>query len=141
MKYDIQHKGMADYWLASAGVLVSSGGCSVDDGEVIVSEFKGTPGPWVAVSNGVFIDICQESGKMIGNTCASGYSFDDGDATNGVFAVANSNLIAAAPELLEALQLAKHVIETMLPAKSASRKRVCDMAGKAINKALGGDCE
>ncbi|UIW10362.1 hypothetical protein [Flyfo siphovirus Tbat2_3] len=47
-----------------------------------------------------------------------------------------ARLIEAAPELLEALQLAKHVVENMLPANSASRKRVSDLAGKAIKKAL-----
>ena len=94
-------------------------GCELLVLEVMVKEFKGTPGPW------------HWEGLVLGN--------DDfivgGDSWR--FKEADKNLIAAAPELLEALQLAKHVIINMLPTNSASRNKVAEMAEKAIAKALG----
>ncbi|EAX3299497.1 hypothetical protein JYN54_09680 [Salmonella enterica subsp. enterica serovar Muenchen] len=75
-------------------------------------EQKHTPGPWYAVQNNSFIDITtalgRYDGKVIADTCSSGYSFDNGDCINGETTVANAKLIAAAPELLEACLRARN---------------------------------
>ena len=68
-----------------------------------MKEFKGTPGPWCVHDNGVFYDIQTHSGINIGDICASQHTFDDG-VHNGLVATANAHLVAAAPELLSALQ-------------------------------------
>jgi len=60
-----------------------------------------TPGPWIAVHNGHYIDIKTEHMvHSLASTQVNEYlGIDDGVEK------ANANLIAAAPELLEALQL------------------------------------
>lgn len=65
-------------------------------------EFKGTPGPWEVEDNGFFYDINAVRGT-VGNTCSSANWFDN-DEHRGPVALANAQLIATAPELLEALQ-------------------------------------
>lgn len=71
-----------------------------------MKEFKGTKGPWVVENNGYFIEIREEHGHgQIADTCSSGHHFDDGDCIEGKITIANSNLIAAAPELLHALEM------------------------------------
>ncbi|WP_267369212.1 MULTISPECIES: hypothetical protein [unclassified Pantoea] len=61
-----------------------------------MSEFKGTPGPWASKD----VHICQQdkAGLQIGFLMTS----SDERRKEGA---ANAHLIAAAPELLEALQL------------------------------------
>lgn len=57
-----------------------------------MSEFKGTPGPW-------FVSECWDvESKVTGNMVAAVAGFEQSDEDR-----ANANLIAAAPELLEAL--------------------------------------
>lgn len=89
-----------------------------------MSDFKGTPGPWKVVDDHpdrAVLDI---------------YNCDDGDTfvcvyTVDKFADHNANLIAAAPELLEALQL----LVSRKPARCNTVE--ISLARAAIAKALG----
>ena len=71
-----------------------------------MSEFKGTPGPWEAVSNERYWEIREETGQ-IADLGASQFWFDGGDM-NGPVTTANAQLIAASPELLEACLRARN---------------------------------
>ena len=96
-----------------------------------------TPGPWVAVKNSCFWDInIAGSWLTVADACASKH-LPDGD--NGE---ANARLIAAAPELLEALK------EMLVDYDDASGEwsgsdviakayRIIDKARAAIAKAEG----
>lgn len=89
-------------------------------------EFKHTPAPWKVIDNGTFFDIkadCDYS--SLADVCGSLCIHDNNKHTEDGVAYANACLIAAAPELLEAL------IEI--------RKLVAhhDKADLAISKALG----
>ena len=55
-------------------------------------ELKHTPGPWIK-HNGTIYQAREDGGKFYAET-----------AISGVFAKEDENLIAAAPEMLEALQ-------------------------------------
>lgn len=87
--------------------------------------FKGTPGPWVNVGGWVDSD---KPGDLSSIICAI-YSVTPGNpkAVND----ANANLIAAAPELLEALQDALHAYD------KHGEHSEWDFARAAIAKALG----
>ena len=89
---------------------------------------KHTPGPWEAVYNDHYWDIKLEgSYERIGDTCTSQF-LSSGDNEE-----ANARLIAAAPELLEALGTLERLAGTGMtqdePARVAARA--------AIRKALG----
>lgn len=68
---------------------------------------KHTPGPWFAAQNEHYWQIDSDTHGQIGDVCASNYIYVDGallprhDAD--AIAAANARLIAAAPDLLEAL--------------------------------------
>ena len=69
-----------------------------------MTQTKHTPGPWVSRHNGYYYDI-----KTKKSVCSFAYTvscFDshDGNLSKKEVETANANLIAAAPELLEALQ-------------------------------------
>lgn len=106
-----------------------------------MKEFKGTPGPWVTVNNGKYWEIREVigNGGQISDLCASQCWFDDGDM-NGEVTTSNARLIAAAPELLEALQ---NIIDGYESAGGEGyfdmlcTGELIDAANKAINKALG----
>lgn len=57
-----------------------------------MSEFKGTPGPWSVRNHEI---------QSVGS---------DGEMTAICYGIANANLIAAAPELLEALKYARRFL-------------------------------
>ena len=84
-------------------------------------EFKGTPGPWA----GKDVGICRQdrAGLQIGFIMTH-------DENRVAECEANAHLIAAAPELLEALQLIMNG-DFYMPKESA------DVARLAIAKALG----
>lgn len=106
-----------------------------------MNEFKGTPGPWKWTS-----DLVNEGNALIGNNgnfvfygdniCA-GLSNDDGwgarigGTHSDEESEANAQLIAAAPELLEALQDALHAHD------KHGEHSEWDFARAVIAKALG----
>lgn len=71
---------------------------------------KHTPGPWYAFWNENFWQINTESDEFqnmcIGDVCESSEIFDKGHKPHD-HAEANARLIAAAPDLLEALEIAR----------------------------------
>lgn len=77
--------------------------------------FKGTPGPWEIKPEEVDKPYIRVRGKMLGGRFKianvvtpvhDGVHYKEADETR-----ANANLIAAAPELLEALQKVKSVVD------------------------------
>ncbi|WP_444859219.1 hypothetical protein [Serratia sp. (in: enterobacteria)] len=115
------------------------------DGENVMSGFKGTPGPWELMKDDDELKVIQagslEKGfgwKSYCNVCEN----VSGDA--------NAKLIAAAPELLEALQeTVKDLVAYQVKARNAARinnrwegvseavQASIYKAREAINKALG----
>ena len=93
-----------------------------------MKEFKGTPGPWVAhddeesMATSVIMD---DFGDIL---CVVGAYMTSMEED-----LANSNLIAAAPELLEALQFTIHDIGYWL---STQKPELKEKIESAINKAL-----
>lgn len=95
-----------------------------------MKEFKGTPGPWEMMMDGDEIKIIQADSLENGIGCRSYIAICE-----EVQCIEDSNLIAAAPELLDALQRCESVLSN-IPLE------VCDVedllyARAAINKALG----
>lgn len=97
-----------------------------------MSKFKGTPGPWrVARQNG-----SPTTGEWMIAGAKPGYLAEVRDCGGG-FSAANARLIAAAPDLLEALSdLVDHVAMIGI-----GRPSELDAARAAIAKALGEDHE
>lgn len=96
-----------------------------------MKEFKGTPGPWFEHREGfstVYIEA-RIGGGMIQEVAACG-PCDKGSEQQS----ANANLIAAAPELLEALQETIHEVGHWL---STQKPELKEKIESAINKALG----
>lgn len=93
-----------------------------------MNEFKGTPGPWVASKTGRGIGpVSGLDDQSFGMIIEVAYVEFDPEIE---IQVANANLIAAAPELLEALQMIMNG-DFYMPKESA------DAARAAIAKALG----
>ena len=95
-----------------------------------MKKFKGTPGPWrVSEKHGDLIDIRYNNNGIgaislnLAHVVARQSWLKEAEA--------NAKLIAAAPELLEALQFIINDCSRMIP------KRAEDKAIAAINKALG----
>lgn len=101
-----------------------------------MKEFKGTTGEWKAVHYSPW------SNKV---TTVDGYEIADvyDGRCNGVFSIteaeANAQLIAAAPELLNALQALMDGVANLPPltAIEGVLEKQYKQAEKAINKALG----
>ncbi|EIN1803827.1 hypothetical protein LOH90_004331 [Salmonella enterica] len=94
-----------------------------------MKEFKGTPGPWVASTTDRSIGpVSRDDDQSYGMIFPIAWVEFDG---NQEYQQANANLIAAAPELLEALQFIINDCSRMIP------KCAEDKANAAINKALG----
>ena len=94
-----------------------------------MKEFKGTPGPWVRESAGRGIGpVGADDDQSYGMVIPVAYvDFGESDEVQN----SNARLIAAAPELLEALQFIINDCSRMIP-KCAEDKAIA-----AINKALG----
>ncbi len=93
-----------------------------------MNEFKGTPGPWNKNKYGEAVDA---QGEIIH---LRGVALSNREVTK-----ANTDLVIAAPELLEALQMALEWIDavpsdTRLPAMPGFDR---DEVNNVINKALG----
>ena len=86
-----------------------------------MEEFKGTPGPWFVADDAL--------GNMTLVVLSKQYPFE-------MMSKANLDLITAAPELLEALQLSVSVIKNMAE-PSQSKTFALEMATAAVAKALG----
>lgn len=97
-----------------------------------MNEFKGTPGSWEVEDNGYFYDINAVRGT-VGNVCSSASWFDN-DEHRGPVAMANAQLIAAAPELLEALTSTLDEIGFWM---SQQKPELREKLVSAIAKALG----
>lgn len=97
-----------------------------------MKEFQGTPGPWIADKTSravgpVSHDDDQSYGILIP------VAWVEFDQDEGIQA-SNQRLIAAAPELLEALQYINHAINHGTQMDIVKGQ---EMAESAINKALG----
>ncbi|MEX9843350.1 hypothetical protein AB7X06_19580 [Providencia rettgeri] len=100
-------------------------------------EFKHSPAPWVVEDNGSYFDIKEKNGySNLSDVCASQMMYDNKEHKKDGVAYANACLIAAAPELLEALieltESAKEAIDGLGDLSDA-----IDTAKAAIAKALG----
>jgi hypothetical protein len=93
-----------------------------------MTKFKGTPGKWHAKYNGHYMDIRQE------NDCLSFASVHVNEymSIGNSEMEANAKLIAAAPELLEALQEIVGHFAAFTPSEQESKAN----AESVINKAL-----
>lgn len=98
-----------------------------------MSEAKFTEGPWTAVDNGAYWDVLEKAPGYRGQVC----SVHDAENINGITRdeqIANAHLIAAAPELYEALDNALDIL------KNDKRSYVQDAATEcrmALAKARG----
>ena len=100
-----------------------------------MENFKGTPGPWVADKTSravgpISLDDDQSYGILIP---VAWVEFD----TEVEIQASNQNLIAAAPELLEALQRITPLYEALMRDCGLEHKEMIATSRAAINKALG----
>ena len=95
-------------------------------------EFKGTPAPWIIIDGDDYFNITAKSTESSQNYMP----LLDSDSIGMIEMRANAHLIAAAPELLEALieltESAKEAIDGLGDLSDA-----IDTAKAAISKALG----
>lgn len=98
-----------------------------------MNKFKGTPGPWEVEDNGYFYDINAARG-VVGNVCSSISWFDNGEH-RGHVAMANAQLIASSPQLLELLIKCADALEEVSSQQWCGP--IIDEARAEIAKALG----
>ncbi|WP_312837929.1 hypothetical protein [Atlantibacter hermannii] len=98
-------------------------------------EFRGTPGPWVRESAGRGIGpVSEDDDQSYGMVIPVAYvDFGESDEVQN----ANARLIAAAPELLTALQLAEKAMAEGRNVTYPDWYGVMNKARVAISKALG----
>ncbi len=92
---------------------------------------KFTPGPWrvgVLRHCDVFVNT-----RQVVASCPRSREVPDGERE------ANARLIAAAPELLAALELAEATLQRLAPNGSRATQGTRDVARAAIEKAKGGE--
>lgn len=104
-----------------------------------MSEFKGTPGPWIAVYPDCFNDceITAKSRKGKVSICAIKYAYkDDPQDSFECEQKANAQLILAAPELLEVLLEIKEwdISNFKLDIPLPLRKKMQNVMAKALGK-------
>lgn len=98
-----------------------------------MQEFKGTPGPWFRDDGRAIGPKSAEDDQSYGMVIPVGWVEFDPEIE---VQVANQQMMAAAPELLEALKLAVLVISNISEPSNAKNKSL-DKARAAIAKALG----
>lgn len=97
-----------------------------------MKEFKGTPGPWVASKTDRSIGpVSRDDDQSYGMILPVAWVEFDG---NDAYQQANANLIAAAPDLLEALQELAFLCEHDEGCRELTEYK---RAKAAISKALG----
>ena len=112
-----------------------------------MEKFRGTKGKWIVKPNSHFIEVIREENfgsdnndnrLLTANVMLYAYdSFDDKHLSEENYA--NAHLMAAAPELLEALQEMNEWCKSLTDSsnnKGDGLKPIIDKADKAINKAL-----
>lgn len=92
-----------------------------------MSAFKGTPGPWEATESGGYVRVASANGVGL---------FFENVAHPG--ATEDAQLIAAAPDLLEACQALMDATNEDGMTNSMLLGCAIEMAGNAISKATGG---
>jgi hypothetical protein len=98
-------------------------------------EFKGTQGEWE--SNGLHITIKDKPYKRIGQSLLMNFNHDKrGRMIPDTEGYANAQLIATAPELLEALQHGLRLADALDNKESIAVRMFVKNATKAISKAL-----
>lgn len=106
-----------------------------------MEKFKGTPGPWrVSDDNYTFQHVAHDFYHQISAGC--GYLNERegmGFSLSGPMSIHDANLIAAAPELLEALRQLRDYVEDVCAVSSSDcdKEHPLMLATAAINKALG----
>lgn len=102
-----------------------------------MKEFKGTPGPWVADKTSRAVGpISRDDDQSYGILIPVAWvEFE----TEVEIQASNQNLIAAAPELLEALRQLRDYVEDVCAVSSydCDKEHPLMLATAAINKALG----
>lgn len=107
-----------------------------------MEKFKGTPGPWfVSDNNSEVNEKLSDKGYHFISTESGFYSdeHDSGFELAGCISIADANLIASAPDLLESLQWAMNKIGgyTQRTKSNGDYCDAVDRARAAIARALG----
>ncbi|WP_105613160.1 hypothetical protein [Cronobacter malonaticus] len=98
-------------------------------------KFKGTPGPWEWWTSNSFLRLSSQATGKDGGVIDS-YAMSDGHTSLSV-SEADMALIAAAPELLEALQISMKVMQEGRNVSYPDLYGAINKARAAIAKAIG----